>query len=73
MHRPIQIKVSEKQGFINKPSPVDEAPAAEELWSVDSASARVARLQSNPEVNAMDRKKRRNDTLFLGEFPAGIL
>lgn len=65
MHRPIQIKVSEKQGFINKPSPVDEAPAAEEPWSVDSASARVARLQSNPEVNAMDRKKRRNDVLFL--------
>jgi hypothetical protein len=39
-----------------------------ELWPSDAITGRVERLQSNPAVVSSDRKKRRNDTLFLGTY-----
>jgi len=37
----------------------------EGLWNADGTFARVARLQSNSELNSNEIKRRRNDTLFL--------
>jgi hypothetical protein len=40
-------------------------PFLEEPWIVPRAHERVERLQSNAELNSIERKKRRNDTLFI--------
>ena len=40
----------------------------EESWIDDSAVERFERLQSNAELNSLQRQKRRNDTLFIGEY-----
>jgi hypothetical protein len=40
----------------------------EEPWIPDSAVGRAESLQSNAELNSIDRKTRRNDTLFIGKF-----
>jgi len=37
----------------------------EDPWVVNSGIERAEYLQSNPELNSMERKKRRNDTLFI--------
>jgi len=37
----------------------------EDPWVVNSGIERAEYLQSNPELNSIERKKRRNDTLFI--------
>ena len=37
-------------------------------WNEDTAEARVERLQSNDVSEDVERQKRRNDALFLGNF-----
>jgi len=37
----------------------------DESWNVNSPIERAERLQSNAELNSIERKKRRNDTLFI--------
>jgi hypothetical protein len=38
------------------------------LLNVNSPIERIERLQSNAELNSIERKTRRNDTLFIGRF-----
>jgi hypothetical protein len=40
-----------------------------EPWVVESAVERFERLQATAELNSLQRQKRRNDTLFIGEYP----
>ncbi len=37
-------------------------------WLKDTATGRIERLQSNEVSDDIERKKRRNDALFLGKF-----
>ncbi len=41
---------------------------SDETWNADTATARAARLQSNEVSEDVERQKRRNDALFLGNF-----
>jgi len=50
---------------INKISPHTVEHLLEEPWIVNSAVERAERLQSNAELNSIQRKNRRNDTLFI--------
>jgi len=45
--------------------PVNNDQFLGEPWIVDSAVERAERLQSNAELNSIEQKKRRNDTLFI--------
>ncbi|CAF0982854.1 unnamed protein product [Rotaria sordida] len=65
---PIENKVnddSEIQVFMNKHAQVNDQHFPEEPWSIDRANARVEYLQTNAVLNSIERKKRRNDTLFI--------
>lgn len=46
-------------------SPDQDKQLLEEPWIVDGVTGRAERLQSNPALTSAERKKRRNDTLFL--------
>jgi len=59
---------SELYASIDKIAQNTNEPFLEEPWIVQSALERVERLQSNAELNSIERKKRRNDTLFIGKF-----
>jgi len=43
-------------------------PDLEEPWIPDSVVGRAESLQSNAALNSIDRKNRRNNTLFIGKF-----
>ncbi|CAF2055456.1 unnamed protein product [Rotaria magnacalcarata] len=65
---PIKSKVnddSEIQATVNEKPQFNNQQLLEEPWMADSAHARVERLQSNPALSAIERKQRRNDTLFI--------
>jgi hypothetical protein len=59
---------SEPYASIDKIAQNTNEPLLEEPWFVHSAHERVERLQSNAELNSIERKKRRNDILFIGKF-----
>jgi hypothetical protein len=62
LNQPIKTKssdVNEIEGSI------DNKHLSDEPWIVDGITGRAERLQSNPAVASVDRRKRRNDTLFL--------
>lgn len=40
----------------------------DESWPGGSVAERAERLQSNAALRAMDKRQRRNNTLFFGEF-----
>jgi hypothetical protein len=56
---------SEEEASIDEISQNNNENVLEGSWDVDGAFARVARLQSNPELNSIEIKRRRNDTLFV--------
>jgi hypothetical protein len=60
-----QLSDDETNAAANRLSQVNENHAAGEPWLSDPATGRVARLQSNADVDSSERRKRRNDTLFL--------
>ncbi|CAF2738337.1 unnamed protein product [Rotaria sp. Silwood2] len=64
---PIENKVSDdsEQLSVNKHSQINDQRFPEEPWFVDHANARAEYLQSNAALNSIERKKRRNDTLFI--------
>jgi hypothetical protein len=62
-----QLSDDETNAAANRLSQVNEKHAAGEPWFSDSATGRVGRLQSNAAVDSSERRKRRNDTLFLGK------
>lgn len=63
---------SEIQPSINENSQIDNQPVVEEPWPTDQSYSRVERLQSSEELNSVERKRRRNDTLFIGKFLSNI-
>ncbi|CAF3980902.1 unnamed protein product [Rotaria sp. Silwood2] len=67
---PIENKVSDdsEQLSVNKHSQINDQRFPEEPWFVDHANARAEYLQSNAALNSIERKKRRNDTLFIGRI-----
>jgi hypothetical protein len=68
LNEPIDNEVdddSEKQAFVDKTFPLNHQPFLEEPWVTDHATVRAERLQSNDVLNSIERKKQRNDTLFI--------
>lgn len=60
--------ISEKKAYADQSSNLKYQQYLDEPWVVDSATVRIARLQSNAALNSIQIKKRRNDTLFMGRF-----
>jgi hypothetical protein len=56
---------SEIEASIDKLSQYKHEQNFEKPWVVNSALERVARLQTNAELNSIGRKQQRNDTLFI--------
>lgn len=53
-----------QRSFDEVPRPHDE-DLADDPWVMNSADERAERLQLNSELNSLERKNRRNDTLFF--------
>jgi len=64
---------SEIPASIDKISQYNNEYLLEKPWNVNNPIERFERLQSNAELNSVERKKRRNDTLFVGKFLEEIL
>jgi hypothetical protein len=56
---------SEIPASIDKISQYNNEYLLEKPWNVNNPIERFERLQSNAELNSVERKKRRNDTLFV--------
>ena len=56
---------SEIQPSINENFETNNQPPVEESWPTNQFYSRVERLQSTAELNSIERKRRRNDTLFI--------
>ncbi|CAF3665709.1 unnamed protein product [Rotaria sp. Silwood1] len=68
LDEPIENKINddrEIQISIDKHSQINNQQFIEEPWFRDHANARAEHLQSNAALNSIERKKRRNDTLFI--------
>jgi len=53
------------QGSFDEIPRPDDEHLFDEPWATNSADERAERLQSNSELNSLERKNRRNDTLFF--------
>jgi len=53
------------EAVIDRFAQLNEEDANHEPWIVDGGTARLARLQTNDASQDIDRKKRRNDALFI--------
>ena len=67
--KPAKKKISdqETEAAIDRLTQLDKNQVLHEPWIVDTATGRAERLQSDTVVDSSDRKKRRNDTLFLSK------
>jgi hypothetical protein len=68
LDEPIENKVnddSEIQIPVDKTSQVNRQDFPGDPWIADRATSRTERLQSNAASDSIERKKRRNDTLFI--------
>ncbi|CAF0829290.1 unnamed protein product [Rotaria sp. Silwood1] len=65
--KPTKLKISDNDmgRAVDKLSQPNENRAFDEPWMIDSATSRVERLQSKTTSDDAERKKRRNDALFL--------
>ncbi|CAF2420480.1 unnamed protein product [Rotaria sp. Silwood2] len=65
--KPTKLIISDDDmgGAVNKLSQTNENRAVDEPWIFDTATSRIERLQSKGTLDDIERKKRRNDALFL--------
>jgi hypothetical protein len=67
-NEPIEKKLKNDEATdmdIDKSSQYNREQFLEEPWIADNTFQRAERLQSNPALNSLERKPRRNDTLFI--------
>lgn len=57
--------ISEKKASVNAASHSEHESYLDEPWVVDSATVRIARLQSNAELDPSYSRKRRNNAVFF--------
>lgn len=62
----------EVPSLADSPAQRSEQQAAKDAWAADTAASRTERLQSNAATDNIDRRKHRNDVVFLGKILLNI-